>query len=98
MREDVSRVKLFSYTFLGLYLPVTLIQMLGAAVYLGATANDSWMAAYTDYNVGGLVGQVLLDRGLGNFGRFLMVVFAVRRARARCSWSLPTDKRAHSSR
>jgi purine-cytosine permease-like protein len=77
MHPDVSRVRVFCANFFGLYLPCTLIQMLGAAVYIGSVNNEAWTAGFESNSVGGLIGAVLLDAGLGNFGRFLLVIFAL---------------------
>lgn len=77
MRPDVSRVRVFLCTFLGLYLPCALIQMFGAAIYLASTSNASWTAGFEANSIGGLIGAVLLDYGLGNFARFLLVIFAL---------------------
>lgn len=77
MRPNVPAVKVFTYTFLGLYLSCALIQTLGAAFGAAALSEEvaTWTAAYTNGGVGGLVGEALLP--LKWFGKILLVFFAV---------------------
>lgn len=77
MRPNVPSIKVFLYTFFGLFLSCVLIQSLGAAFGAAALSEEvmSWTAAYTDGGVGGLMGEALLP--LKWFGKILLVFFAV---------------------
>jgi len=77
MRPDIPKIKVFIYTFLGLYLPACLLQLLGSAFSAAALSGlvPSWETAYTEGSVGGLVGEAL--KPLGGFGKFLLVLFAL---------------------
>ena len=39
--------------------------------------NAAWEEGFTANGAGGLIGGVLFDAGLGNFGRFLLVIFGL---------------------
>lgn len=73
--ESSPRV-VFSATFAGVYLPLALPQLLGAAVSTGVMSSEAYRAAYDAAGVGGVLAQVLLP-GLGRFGEFCMVVLAL---------------------
>lgn len=77
MRSNVSSVKVFTYTFLGLYLPCVLIQTMGAAFAAAAMSGlvPTWETAFYESSVGGLVGVAL--EPLHGFGKFLLVIFAL---------------------
>ncbi|GAA5874386.1 hypothetical protein JCM16303_005836 [Sporobolomyces ruberrimus] len=77
MRPDISKTKVFIYTFLGLYLPACLLQLLGAAFSAAALSGlvPTWEEAYNTGSVGGLVGVAL--EPLHGFGKFLLVLFAL---------------------
>ncbi|GAA6022870.1 hypothetical protein JCM11491_007025 [Sporobolomyces phaffii] len=77
MRPDISKTKVAVYTFLGLYLPACLLQLLGAAFAAAALSGrvPTWNAAYETGSVGGLVGVAL--EPLHGFGKFLLVIFAL---------------------
>ncbi|KAF8991743.1 cytosine-purine permease [Cyathus striatus] len=75
LRHDVSSWKLFWYSYLGLLLPIVLIQCLGAAVVVGAMSFPGWETGYTEGGVGGLLDAVLHPtRG---FGKFLTVLLSL---------------------
>ena len=77
MSAKVSSVKVACFTFLGLYLPCVLIQLLGAAFAAAALSPDSiWGDAFTNDSIGGLLGVALIAP-LGGFGKFLLVVLAL---------------------
>lgn len=77
MRPDIPKTKVFIYTFLGLYLPACLLQLLGSAFSAAALSGlvPTWETAYSEGSVGGLVGEAL--KPLGGFGKFLLVLFAL---------------------
>lgn len=77
MRPDVSKVKVALYTFLGLYLPACLLQLLGSAFAAAALSGlvPTWEEGYNAGSVGGLVGVAL--EPLHGFGKFLLVLFAL---------------------
>jgi len=75
MRPEVSRWKVFWYTYIGLVVPIVIIQMLGAAFIIGMNNNPDWQDAYNVNSVGGLLEAVL--RPAGNFGKFLTVLLAL---------------------
>lgn len=75
---DSSPRVVFSATFAGVYLPLALPQLLGAAVSTGVISSEVCRAAYDGAGVGGVLAQVLVpDGGLGRFGEFCMVVLAL---------------------
>ncbi|BGP48622.1 hypothetical protein JCM10450v2_004498 [Rhodotorula kratochvilovae] len=77
MRPEVPSFLVFVYTFLGLYLPCALIQILGAAFSAAALSGSvpTWEEAFADGNVGSLAGVAL--EPLHGFGRFLLVLFSL---------------------
>ncbi|PPQ97102.1 hypothetical protein CVT26_001007 [Gymnopilus dilepis] len=70
-----SSWKVFIYSFLGIFLPNVLVQSLGAAVAIAATATPSWSDKFAGGNVGGLIEAIY--QPLGNFGKFLTVVMSL---------------------
>lgn len=76
---DSSPRVVFSATFAGVYLPLALPQLLGAAVSTGVISSEVYRAAYDAAGVGGVLAQVLVPvpGGLGRFGEFCMVVLAL---------------------
>lgn len=88
MSVDIPRWKVFFWTYLGLFLSLNLIEMLGistlsflqlltiGAACMAATVNNpAWAAAYTSGSVGGLLGAVLAP--VGGFGKFCLVLLAL---------------------
>jgi purine-cytosine permease-like protein len=77
MRPTVPSYLVFIYTFLGLYLPCALIQILGAAFAAAALSGEvpTWEAAFGDGSVGGLVGVAM--EPMKGFGKFLLVIFSL---------------------
>ncbi|CAF0939628.1 unnamed protein product [Adineta steineri] len=73
--EDTSQLKIFILTYIGNFLPMALLQLLGAAAYTGTYTNQDWNHAYEINSVGGLLGASLLS--LGVFGKFLLLLFAL---------------------
>jgi purine-cytosine permease-like protein len=60
-------------TFFGLYIPICFISILGAA--LMTITDPSYVAAFEDGSMGGLIAQTLSP--WGGFGKFLLVVLAL---------------------
>jgi len=77
MRPEVGSVRVFVLTFLGLYLPCAIIQILGAAFGAAALSGlvPTWEEAFADGNVGSLAGVAL--EPLHGFGKFLLVLFSL---------------------
>ncbi|GAA5929241.1 hypothetical protein JCM1841_004753 [Sporobolomyces salmonicolor] len=77
MRPSIPSIKVFTYTFLGLYLPCMLLQVMGAAFSAAALSGNvpTWEAAFGDGSVGNLVGVAV--EPMKGFGKFLLVLFAM---------------------
>jgi purine-cytosine permease-like protein len=71
-----SPMKIFVWTYVGLFFPLVFTQSLGAAVVTATTHNAQYMTDYYDSGVGGLLGAVLFPP-LGGFGRFCVVLLAL---------------------
>ncbi|KAK0473780.1 permease for cytosine/purines, uracil, thiamine, allantoin-domain-containing protein [Armillaria novae-zelandiae] len=74
-RPEVSRVRLFLYSYIGLLLPIVTLQCLGAAVAASASFVPAWNEGYAGGNVGGLLEAML--QPVGNFGKFLTVLLSI---------------------
>jgi len=61
MPADAKPWKVFMWTYIGLIVPLVLVQWLGAAVGSAALINDDWFAAYTDNELGGLLAEVFSE-------------------------------------
>lgn len=67
-------MRIFAYTYAGLFLPTVPLMILGAAIG-GAIPNiPSWSAAYSSNSAGGVLAAMLSSAG--NFGRFIVVLLA----------------------
>ncbi|ORY84106.1 NCS cytosine-purine permease [Leucosporidium creatinivorum] len=77
MHRSVSSLKIFFYTFAGLYLPCALIQTLGAAFAAAAMSGEvlTWETAFNEGSVGGLMAEAL--KPLHGFGKVLLIIFAL---------------------
>jgi len=75
MNEDVPSVKVFIATYIGLNVPLILVETLGAAMMTTFIAQPTWGDAYEANSIGGLLAAGL--GRLGGFGSFLMVVLAL---------------------
>jgi len=73
MPANVSPWKIFAMTFAGLYIPICMVEILGAA--LTSISDTAYVNAYTDGGTGGLVAQVLSPWKGG--GKFLLVILAL---------------------
>ncbi|KAK0444534.1 uncharacterized protein EV420DRAFT_1574324 [Desarmillaria tabescens] len=74
-RPDVSRIRLFLYSYIGFLLPIITLQCLGAAVAASASLVPAWDEGYAGGNVGGLLEAML--QPVGNFGKFLTVLLSL---------------------
>ena len=70
-----SRMKIFLWTFGGLFFPLAFTEMLGLAIVTGTVNNPNLYAGYTNDSVGGLLAAVLSP--LGGFGKFCLVILAL---------------------
>ncbi|KAJ7306761.1 purine-cytosine permease [Mycena albidolilacea] len=71
-----SSARIFTYTYLGIFLPNTILQLVGAAFAAAAPGVPSWAAGYDNGNdLGGLVSAVL--EPAGGFGKVLIVLMAL---------------------
>lgn len=75
LKPDVPKVKVFTYAYLGFFLPLVLLQILGAAFVNSAFAIPEWEAAYVSNGIGGLIGAAL--KPAGGFGKFCTVILAL---------------------
>lgn len=74
-----SKIKVFGWTFLGLFFPLMFTEMLGIAVMSATAANDGanrYADGYKASGTGGLLGAVLIFH-LGGFGKFCLVMLAL---------------------
>ncbi|KAI1780307.1 permease for cytosine/purines, uracil, thiamine, allantoin-domain-containing protein [Hypoxylon cercidicola] len=72
---SVTTLRIFSYTYAGLFFPTVPLMVLGAAIG-GATPNiPSWSEGYDNYSVGGVLQAMLLPAG--GFGRFVAVLLSL---------------------
>ncbi|KAJ3773825.1 permease for cytosine/purines, uracil, thiamine, allantoin-domain-containing protein [Lentinula raphanica] len=70
---NTSAWAVFFMTFFGLYIPICFASILGAA--LMTITDPTYVSAYEDGSMGGLIAQVLSP--WGGFGKFLLVVLAL---------------------
>lgn len=75
MPANTPRWKIFSATYIGIFVPTVLVQTLGAAMYSGVVTNIEWKDAYASSSIGGLLKMSL--EPAGGFGKFLMVLAAL---------------------
>ncbi|OZJ03349.1 hypothetical protein BZG36_04208 [Bifiguratus adelaidae] len=73
MSAEAPAIKVALWAYLGLNVPLILVQMLGAAVMAVTSANSDWATLYANEQLGGLVWASL--QSVGGFGKFLMVIF-----------------------
>lgn len=89
MPPSAPRLRLALYCFLGLYVPFTLMMLLGAAIGGAIPGNESWLSAYQQGSFGAVTAEILTAR-VGNFGRFLLVLlgFSIVTTSARDMYSI----------
>lgn len=73
MPAEAPPLRIAGWAYLGLNVPLILVEMLGAAVMTVTTANPEWEALYESQELGGLVWASVSS--VGGFGKFLMVLF-----------------------
>ncbi|KAI9672355.1 MAG: purine-cytosine permease [Caeruleum heppii] len=73
---NVSRTKVFFWTWIGLIFPLLFTEMLGAAIQTASANNAFFAESYKKDHIGGLLAAVLVPP-LGRFGQFCLVVLAL---------------------
>jgi len=71
--STISATRVFILTFLGLFIPITFVEILGAA--LMTIQSPSYTTAFANGGTGGLLAQTLSP--WGGFGKFLLVLLAL---------------------
>ena len=71
---SASVLRIFSYTYAGLFFPTVPLMVLGAAIGGATSTNEEWLAHYQAYSVGGALQAMLLPAG--GFGRFVAVLLS----------------------
>lgn len=71
---SAGTLRIFSYTYAGLFFPTVPLMVLGAAIGGATTTNEVWLEYYQTYSVGGALQAMLLP--VGGFGRFVAVLLA----------------------
>ncbi|OIW24038.1 purine-cytosine permease [Coniochaeta ligniaria NRRL 30616] len=71
-----KRTSIFLWTFCGLFFPLVFTELLGAAVMTATLHNETYLNAYFDSGIGGLLATVLVPP-LGRFGEFCVVILAL---------------------
>ncbi|KAL5334704.1 permease for cytosine/purines, uracil, thiamine, allantoin-domain-containing protein [Aspergillus crustosus] len=71
---SVSTLRIFSYTYAGLFLPTIPLMVLGAAIGGAVPNNPSWSTGYTSNSAGGVLEAIL--RPVGGFGKFVSVLLS----------------------
>ncbi|KAH7408116.1 NCS1 nucleoside transporter [Phaeosphaeria sp. MPI-PUGE-AT-0046c] len=73
-KGKMASMRIFSYSYLGLFVPTVLLMTLGAAIGGAMPNNPAWAAGFKAKQVGGVLAAMLARAG--GFGRFLLVVLA----------------------
>ncbi|KAF8522748.1 permease for cytosine/purines, uracil, thiamine, allantoin-domain-containing protein [Hysterangium stoloniferum] len=73
MAEDSSAVMIFALNYIGLNLPLILVECLGAG--MATVTRQDWQDAFTSGGVGGLIGATLSPAK--GFGKFCLVLTAL---------------------
>nr|XP_036588385.1 purine-cytosine permease fcy22 [Colletotrichum truncatum]KAF6799758.1 purine-cytosine permease fcy22 [Colletotrichum truncatum] len=73
--NKTTKLKIFSYIYLGIWTPSVPLLILGAAI--GGALNNvpEWKAGWDAYGIGGVMAAMLAPAG--GFGKFLLVVLAL---------------------
>jgi purine-cytosine permease-like protein len=71
-----NRWKIIFWVFVGLMFPLCFLEMLGLAVGTATANNESYLTAYNENHIGGLLAAVLFPPW-GGFGQFLLIVLAL---------------------
>lgn len=70
---DTPSLKVFLLTLFGLWIPVSFVEILGAALL--SITDPAYVEAYANGSMGGLIAQVLSP--WGGFGKFLVVLLGL---------------------
>lgn len=70
---DISKVKVFLYTTLGITIPTCLGMLLGACISSALDTNPEWAAAYED-GIGEILKTIVYPSG---FAKFLLVLLVL---------------------
>ncbi|KAL2824398.1 permease for cytosine/purines, uracil, thiamine, allantoin-domain-containing protein [Aspergillus cavernicola] len=70
----VSTTRIFTYTYLGLFLPTVPLMTLGAAIGSATPSIPEWSSGYSTYGVGGVLESML--QPAGGFGKFVSVLLS----------------------
>ncbi|TFK50367.1 hypothetical protein OE88DRAFT_1631216 [Heliocybe sulcata] len=73
--EDTSAWRIFIATYLGLNVPLILVESLGAAYTIACQHNPAWGAMYAENGVGGMIAAGLSP--LNGVGRFFTLIMAL---------------------
>jgi len=76
MPVEASSTKLFIWTYLGMNIPMILLELLGAAMMTTFNNKTTWGEAYEAESIGGLLGASL-QGPMGGFGSFLMIILGL---------------------
>jgi len=68
--------KIIVWVFVGMMFPLCFLEMLGLAVGAATAKNESYLTAYNENRIGGLLATALFPRW-GGFGKFLVIVLAL---------------------
>ncbi|KAL2810747.1 permease for cytosine/purines, uracil, thiamine, allantoin-domain-containing protein [Aspergillus granulosus] len=71
---SVSSLRIFLYTYAGLFLPTAPLMVLGAAIGGAAPGNPTWSTGYKNWSAGGVLEAML--QPLGGFGKFVAVLLS----------------------
>src|ERR1700760_2282418 len=75
MPVKTPRWKIFIATYVGIFFPTALVQVLGAALYSACQANHAWKVSYSAYGVGGPLQLAVAP--FGGFGKLLLAFAAL---------------------
>ncbi|EDR06614.1 NCS cytosine-purine permease [Laccaria bicolor S238N-H82] len=73
--SSVNGWRIFWYSFIGLLLPIVVLECFGAAVVVAVPSVPSWEQGYVGENIGGLLAAML--QPVGGFGKFLAVLLSL---------------------
>ncbi|KAL3472356.1 permease for cytosine/purines, uracil, thiamine, allantoin-domain-containing protein [Aspergillus californicus] len=71
---SVSSLRIFAYTYAGLFVPTVPLMVLGAAIGGAASSNAAWSSGYDQWSAGGVLEAML--QPLGGFGKFVAVLLS----------------------
>ncbi|KAI1297495.1 permease for cytosine/purines, uracil, thiamine, allantoin-domain-containing protein [Xylaria venustula] len=72
---SVSTLRIFIYTYIGLFVPTVPLMVLGAAIGGATASNPAWAEGYAKYIVGGVLEAIL--KPAGGFGKFVAVLLSL---------------------